>query len=395
MPIKHFLTLWTPDGSQFLDHLGDFMSLNCVLAEGNIGTLSVTIPGTHDYTGFRRDGRIAFYRIPTAEFVSGQPELQLVGNTVWLIVDRKRTIDADRRETIQIFCVHPNDLLTRRVVAYSEGSAEADKSGAADDLMKAYVRENFTATGDTARNWSSSLFAVANDTTAAPTVTKAASYRTVLTVCQELAAAAATAGTYANFEVYGTETGPFTFRTYIGQRGADQSSTSGQPLSISVTMGEFGAVELEENWADIATYVYGGGAGKKDERIVTAAWDTALINGSPYGRIEYFQDAGGTDDGAVTTTAAEQALRERRPRILFTGAVKDTEAATFGEEYNWGDRVVGEYARPDPIAQGFTDFQQYDCRVDPVRISVQRSEDPETGEFIEQETLDIRLRSES
>jgi hypothetical protein len=387
------ITLWSPGGAQFLDFLDDFTTLECVLSEGNIGTLVLTLPSTHNYTFYRRDARVAFYRAPTAALSTGQPRLRLVGNTVWLLAGRKRTISSGK-ESVTLICVHPNQLLSRRIVQYSEGSAQADKSAAADDEIKAYVRENFTAATDTTRNWSSSLFTVDANTTAAPAVDKAASERTILNVCQELAAAASALGTYTNFEVIGTETGPFHLRTYTGQRGADRSSTSGQTLVLSAASGAFDTVEIEENWIDMASYVYGGGAGKGDERIITAAWDTDLINGSPYGLIEYFQNSG-SDDPAVVTDDANKALRERRPRIVFTGSVNDTAAATFMEEYDWGDRVVGEYTRPDPQGQGFTDVQQFDCRVDPVRIQVRRTEDPETGEQKEQETLDIRLRHES
>jgi hypothetical protein len=92
--------------------------------------------------------------------------------------------------------------------------------------------------------------------------------------------------------------------------------------------------------------------------------------------------------------AATHALRDHRPREMFTGAVVDTDRIVFMRDYNWGDRVVGEYARPDPYI-GWIDVRQFDCRVDPVRIRVDRRVDPATGITTETETLDIRLRSES
>ncbi len=394
--ISHLLTLWSPDGTQFLDDLSDFTTLECVLSEGNIGTLVLTLPPTHNYTNFRRDARIAYYRSPAAALTGGQPRLRLVGGTTFLLAGRKRAIDlVNHKETTSLIAVHPNHLLTRRVIAYDEGSAEADKSAAADNVIKAYVRENFTTATDTARNWASTLFTVDADLGAAPTVAKAASYRTVLNTCQEVAAAASGGGTYTNFEVIGAERGAFRLRTYTEQRGANRSSTSGKPLVISVAMGEFNGVELEENWMEIATAVYAGGSGRQDERLTTFVSDTALINESSFGWFEWFQSAGGTSDAGVLADEALRALREHRPRVVFSSAVKDTEFATFMEEYDWGDRVIGEYARPDPQGTGFVDVQQFDCRVDPVRIRVERSENPETGQQTEAETLDIRLRSEA
>lgn len=389
------VTLWAPNGLFFLDDLSDFITLDCVLSEGNIGTLVLTLPATHDYTLFRRDARIAFYRIPPAALTSA-PRLQLVGGTTFLLVGRKRTIDlANRRETVTITCVHPNHLLSRRVVAYDEGTAQADKTAAADNSIKAYVSENFVSATDGARNWASSLFTVDGNTSAAPSIAKAASYRTVLTVCQELAAAATASGTYTNFEVIGSETSAFRLRTYTGQRGTDRSSTSSQPLVLSAAGGAFDSMELEESWIDLANAIFAGGGGKLDERLTTFVSDTASITESSYGWSEWFQNAGGTTDATVLNDEAMRALREHRARVVSTGTVRDTEAATFGEEYDWGDRVVMQYARPDPQGQGFTDAQQFDCRVDPVHIHVERTEDTETGEQREVETLDIRLRSES
>lgn len=396
MSVQHFLTLWSPDGTQFLDDLTDFITLDCVLSEGNIGTLTLTLPPGHNYTNFRRDARVAYYRAPTAQLTSGQPRLHLVGDTTWLLVSRKRTIDiVDRNEIVTVICVHPNHLLARRVIAYDEASAQADKSATADNAIKAYVRENFVSATDGVRNWASALFTVDADLGAAPTVDKAASYRTVLTTCQEVAAAASAAGTYTNFEVIGTENGAFRLRTYTGQRGSDRSSTSGQALVISAAGGAFDSVELEENWIDLANAVYAGGGGRQDERVTTFVSDAVSIAESPYGWSEWFQSAGGSTDASVLNDEAMRALREHRARVVFSGAVKDTEFATFGEEYDWGYRVVGEYARPDPLGTGFVDVQQFDCRVDPVHIHVERTEDAETGEQREVETLDIRLRSEA
>lgn len=397
MPSLHILTLCTPQGDR-LDYLSDFITLDCVLSEGNIGTLTLELPPTHKYDFFQRDARIAYYRAPPNDLSAGQ--FRLVGNTLWLLTGRARQIVRDGsgwRETIAIKAVHPNHLLARRVVAYDEGTTNADKTAAADDMIKAYVRENFTAASDTTRNWAATLFAVDADLVAAPSVQKAASYRTVLTVCQELAAAAATAGTYTNFEIYcpTPENGALRLRTYTGQRGENRSSSSGQPLVLSLAGGGFDSVRLEEDWTDMASVVYAGGSGRLDERLVpTAVRDTDLINGSPYGRIEWFQTASG-DDVFVLTDEGRRALRERRPRQLFTASVRDTEVATFGEEFDWGDRVIGQYERPDSQTGVFTDIQQFDCRVDPVRIHVERSEDPETGKQRETETLDIRLRSET
>lgn len=391
----HQVSIWTPQGGGFLGDLSDFLSLECVMVEMKVGTLKVELPDTRNFNLFRRDARIAYYRAPSGDFTTGGPRMRLVGNTTWLVVKRQRTVNESGAQTVTILAVHPNHLLSRRVVYADEGTPESDKTGTADNLIKEYVRENFVSSSDTSRNWSSTLFTVDGDLSRAPSVSKSASYASVLTTCQELAGSGTTAGTYTGFEVSGLENGPFNLRTYTGQRGANRSFSSGNSLIISVAQGQLSNVELEEDWSEMATFVLAGGAGTDDGRIITASWDTPLIKGSPYGLIEYFQNAGSTDDPAIVTDEADRALRERRPRRIFTGTVRDSARATFGEEYDWGDLVVGEYARPFPNNAGFTDFQQFDSRVDPVRSRVIRTGTSKSGLPIFREALDIRLRDES
>lgn len=388
MSYSNYCALYSPDGV-YLEPVNDFLELNCTLAEMQIGVLTLVFPGVaHDATKFVRGSRIAYYRAPTASLGGGV--FRLVGNTMWRIVRRERKVNSRYEQLIRITAVHPNALLAHRVVAYDEESAQADKTGAADDIIKAYVRENFLTATDTDRNLAAARFAVETDVGAAPSVTKTGSYRTVLTLCQEIASAATQAGTYTGFEVFSpTETGAFTLRTYTGQRGTDRSSTSAAPLALGLTRGSLNTVELDEDWTQAVSFVYAGGSGKQDERVTGTASDTALIESEPYGRVEWFQSVGTTDDTASLDDEAARALRERRPRTVFTGDVIDTEAATFGDEYDWGDRVIGEYTD-----LRVAHVQQYDCRVDPVRITIKREENEETGLFEEHETLDIRLRGE-
>lgn len=384
----NYCALYSPDGA-YLEPINDFLELDCTLVEMQIGVLVLTFPGiAHDATKFVRGGRIAYYRAPTASLGGGV--FRLVGQTMWRIVRRERKVNSRYEQLIRITAVHPNALLAHRVVAYDEASAEADKTDFADDMIKAYVRENFLTATDTDRNLTAARFAVETDVGAAPSVTKTGSYRTVLTLCQEIAASATQAGTYTGFEVFSpTETGAFTLRTYTGQRGVDRSSTGTNQLVLALTKGSLNTVELDEDWSQLASFVYAGGSGKKDERLTGTAGDTALIEGDPYGRIEWFQSASNADAQAAVDDEAARVLREKRPRVVFTGDVVDTEYATFGDEYDWGDRVIGEYTD-----LRVAHVQQYDCRVDPVRITVKRSENEETGLFEEHETLDIRLRGE-
>jgi hypothetical protein len=387
---NNYCALYSPDGVH-LGPINEFIYLDCTLAEMQVGALVLVVPGVgRDAAQIPIGSRVAYYRAPVAGLGNGI--YRLVGQTTWIVMRRQRLVNNNYEQLIRLTCLHPNVLLSSRVIAYDEATAEADKTAAADDMIKAYVRENFLTATDSARNLAAARFAVEADTGDAPSIMKAASYRTVLPTLQEIAAAAATAGTYTGFEMYSpTETGAFTLRTYTGQRGTDRSSTGVNPLVLTLTRGSLNSVELDEDYTEMISAVYAGGSGKKDERIVSSpALDTSLIATFPYGRFEWFQSVSAVDDTAVLDDEAARVLREKRPRVLFTGDVRDTEYATFGEEYDWGDRVIGEYTDLRVAA-----VSQYDCRVDPVRITIERQENQETGMFDETETLDIRLRGEA
>lgn len=390
MSTSNYCALYSPEGV-YIEPINDFVYLDCTLAEMQAGALVLVIPGAgRDAAQIPIGARIAYYRAPTAGL--GDGVYRLVGQTMWIVMRRQRAVNNNYEQMIRITALHPNVLLSSRVIAYDEGTAEADKTDFADDMIKAYVRENFLTATDTARNLAASRFAVEADVGAAPSVMKQASYRTLLTICQEVAAAGTAAGTYTGFEMYSpTETGAFTLRTYTGQRGTDRSSTGNKPLVLTLTRGSLNSVELDEDYTEMVSAVYAGGSGKKDERQVsTPALDSALISLFPYGRFEWFQSVSAVDDTNVLDDEAARVLREKRPRKLFTGDVKDTEYATFGEEYDWGDRVIGEYTDLRVAA-----VSQFDCRVDPVRITIERKESEETGALEELETLDIRMRGEA
>lgn len=391
----HNILLYPPSGQALPIALSDFVKVDCLLVENAIGAIEVALPMQYPDEIFLRDARIAFFRMPASDALRTVPKL--VGNTAFLLTRRRKVQQDDGTWRQIIVGVHPNHLLNRRIIAYNEGTSQASKTDLADDLIKAIVRENFTAATDTTRNWTSSVFTVDANTSASTTVRIEMSYRTVLDVLQEVVAQAKTEGTYTGFEVSTlSETGVPTFRTYINQRGVDRSSTSGQPLKISAVDNAFTNIALDEDWTNAPSFIYALGQGALDERAVGTWEDTNLTATSPWGRYELATNQAQTEVTLMLEGVAKRRLWQLRPRKVISGKVVDTEPATFGEEYDWGDVVVGEFFTPFVYgsASGVR-FDSRDCRVDPVRITVDRTEDPETGIVTTTETLDITLRSDA
>lgn len=335
-----------------------------VLSEMQVGALTMRIPSRlYPLDYFARD-----YRLTIGRGVAGrQPALE--GDATWLI--RRRRYLRDQR-IYEVTALHANHLLARRIVAYAAGSSQATKTGTADNLMKAVVRENLTAATDAARNLSSSLFAVQADTSAAASVSMSFSRDNVLATLQQLAQASATAGTYCGFEVR-TVAGVLTFVTYTGQRGVDRRAGSSSALIIGPDYRNLAETVIDEDWSAESTYIYAAGQGQGSARLEAMASSSAVIARSPFGRIEALKDGRNTADSTQLQDDADAALYAARARASLEGAILDAPQSTYGIHYGWGDRVTAQ-----------VDSYQVDALIDPVHITVDQSGG---------EVRDIRIRS--
>lgn len=353
-----------PFGASFGD-LNAFESFDLTLAENNIGALTITLPPSYRYDRFLKDGRIAVYRS-----ILGRPPT-LVGNALWLIRNRRKVLSRGKRSYV-IRAVHANDILRRRIIAYNSGTANTSKTDQADDLIKAFAREQLTTATDTTRNLSSSLFTIQADTAQGPSISKAAARRNLLTVCQEIANAAAQAGTYVGFEVRADSETALQLVTYINQRGTDRRSGTSQQLVLNVDAA-LGEIAYEEDWTEEVSSVYAGGQGEGAQRAIGTATDTGLSGSSPVGLIEDFYNDNMTTDTTQLNDDADHQLFLHRSKVSFSASVDDIPGATFGLHYDWGDLASAQF-----------DDVTIDCRVNPVRIAFSRDQG---------ERLDIRLRT--
>lgn len=322
------------------------------LKERDVGVLSLTYPPTVPLSYLQKDGRVI------VSYNGAQD-----GSALWLIRRVKPTFSG-RERLIEVTAVHANHLLKRRIVAYVAGSSQAQKTGAADDLMKAVVRENFTAPTDTTRTMSATygIASVAADLSAGPSVSKAFSRQNVLKVLQDLADLAAAQGTYVGFEVRSVG-GSLQFVTYTRQRGTDRRASSGNYLRVAPSTGAIQSSSLDYDWSDEITYCYALGQGIEASRAVGTAQNTTAEALSPIGRIEDTYQANNTSDTAILDDNAAQQLYTQRARVRYAAKAQDTPGFIYNRDYTWGDYLT------------ITDFgQQFDCRVDPVRVRWDRSQ---------------------
>ena len=98
--------------------------------------------------------------------------------------------------TLTVTGVDGNDLLRRRIVAYAAGAAQAEMTDQSDDMCRAIVLDNLGSdAADGAADQQHVSEPVRRRTRMAASLTKAFARRNVLTVLQDIADIAATAGT--------------------------------------------------------------------------------------------------------------------------------------------------------------------------------------------------------
>jgi hypothetical protein len=313
-----------------------FLRLRYTLSAAQIGSLEIDLPTSFDASSIGRDWQIEVWRSP------GTGPEYLEGNKRWLI-RRVRQVFADRN-SLTLMAVCPNDLLRRRIIAYDAGSAFTDKTGTADDLIKALARENMTTGITGARDVSGALtavFEVAGDTSQGASVSVACARDNLLTTVRKLCEASITAGTYLAFDVTWTGT-IFQLQTYADQLGADHRYPSGQnPVILSQQFGNLADVEVVDAYEDEITVVVAGAQGLGSARTIATATDTTRRDASPFNQCEVFHQ--GNTAGYSSTILADLAdarLRAGRPVRTITGRVAETPGTQYGRDWGWGDRVT-------------------------------------------------------
>lgn len=330
-----------------------------------IGTLEVRLPyGRIPSNWLKRD-----YILTIQRAISGGARVTAL-ETVYRIYKWRHYRDAAGMAFTVIYARDANDLLRRRSIAYYAQSAQASKSAtAADNIIKALVRENLASTASdyassTLRGLNATAFTVQADLGLGASTSKGCSWRRLIEVCQELAAASWNAGTYLAFDVVVRPGLGSELRTYTGQRGIDRRS-GGNALTLSEASGTLTGVEEIYDYSELVTTVYAGGKGEEALRIVQSA-STTPPNG-PTSRIETFTTAFDGETAAYVLAEANSRLSAGRGKISFAANFQETASCVFGRDINFGD-----YVR----AEGFS--TTYDVRADTVILRM----DEQGQEFI-------------
>lgn len=342
-----------------LARLHRFTRLEYILVESGIGVAIIEVPELLPAGLLVEDNRLEIYR----KAFGGLKYLD--GDAVFLLRDWETFQVSPTRVQTTLVAYSANELLDRRIVAYNEESSLGENSGPADDVMKAFTRQNLGSLASDNDRDLSAYVAVQADAGAGPTISKEAPYRSLYKTLQELAQTSADAGTPVFFDIVKSSASGLEFRTYRTVRGVSRLRSDAAPLVLSLSNGSLSDVKREYLSRDEENVIY-----LKPEET-PAATNAGRLVVSALNRREGLSTAG--SDSAARSAEAEAALRAGRVREVYTATMQNTNRIQYGRNVGFGDRVPIIFNR-----------RQGTARLESVRVTVENFS----------ETINVGLRIE-
>lgn len=365
MATQYTCRITDPTGQNLLAIVDNFVdnpagggsALGYTLNVGNVGALRLTLPATFDDSLLLLDGRIGAWRS-----INGRPPT-LDGETVFLIRTWEYT-----EETTTVTAYSANHLRLRRIIDYFAGTSYSSKTTptAAGNLIKTFVSENMLAGISAAdRQGAETQADISAYLTNQPNLGDGAAlamqcaWRNLDTVIREVCDASTYAGTYMTSDIVAPTESTLQLRTYATARGVDHRAGSAQPVILSPASGSLANCRLIVDRSEEVTFAIAAGRGEGTARLVQTASDPVRMAESPYNRIEQFGDYNNISDAAALQDIADAMVRAGRPRIEFLADVVETDGATRGIHYDYGDMVTASFRN-----------NQYDSRLDVIEVAV-------------------------
>lgn len=371
------VSLYNPQGTIAIQ-IDDWTSIEAAYSVNAIGAVVLSLPPRYPLSLLRRDSRLWIER----QAVTGGM-WKTLGERLWLLRRKGLKLSQSGEYSLRVVAYDANYILDAPIVAYAAGTDFSDKSEAADDMMKAIIRENLGGLAtDTARDLSAYITVAANNSSA-PVIDKGFAWQNVLKVLQDIAKTSAQLGTYLAFDLVATNPSSLIFKTYINQRGVDRRHPETSSVTRpSVTLGaeNLASIEYDFDATNERTYAYAGGAGEEADRLIAEASDETRMAISPFNRREVFRDVRNIDDEAQLEDEAEAAVRAGLPVETYSGVYVESNKI-FGKDFDFGD-----YVTVDLRNTGMTTFTgpTVDCRIDTVKIVASQGD----------EKIDLKFRSE-
>lgn len=245
------------------------------------------------------------------------------------------------------------ELLNRRIVYAAAGDAEAAMTDQADDLIKAVVIDQLGSDAAAGRDLTSvgGGFTVQGNVSDGAAIEANFSYRNVLELCQEAAAASLQSGTPLYFDIVplvsSSVTGAlaFQFRTYTEQRGDNRAWDSGNPLFVGEDWGNLEAGSVDFDATGEYNWCLALGDGEGADRDTAYASYADRVDASIWNLREGTADGRGFVTSIWTSLSycAGLFLEDHRLKYKFGGDIVETPYFRYGRDWHFGDRVAAVY----------------------------------------------------
>lgn len=335
-------TAWTP----YYEYLGaiEFEAAELAQRQNEVGTGLVTgVRGVDP-------GRLGRDAILVSSYADDAADVVL--REAWLVRRRQRRTES-RTTVVDLQLRDLNHLLTRRIIAYYAGSAQAAKTGTASQLMVDFARQQLTTATDATRN---APILIPDADAFGSTQSVACSRDNLIDVLRDIAEAEAQRGTWIGFGVsaatvdgIGVDGLAPTFRVYQDLRGVDRRNE----ISLSAEAGGLSTITVDEDWTTEATRSYIGGAGEGAARMVAQAERADLGVLGPFALIENWLDATNIKTASYLTARADAELRTLTARARYQASIAFSSGLRWGRDIGFGDRLY--IGVDDVLADGRVD----------------------------------------
>ena len=254
--------------------------------------------------------------------------------------------DQNSRLGVEIGGPDINDLMRRRMVVNYEGTDEANKNDAADNVMKEYVDEQ--CVNDASDPAPSSGDRQIPDYSIEVSVGLAANFRyagswlPLIDVLKDVSDGSRANDVEVFWDIVTLNVGPpieFQLVTKLDQLGQDRTATA----IFDDARGNLQQPEFRYDASEEINYVYVSGDGAAELMESQQVFDTERINVSRYNRCEGPGYAGYSGEDTVIEDSGLSELRNGEPIEEFTSYISDQDSMRFGIDWNFGDKVTAKF----------------------------------------------------
>lgn len=400
MSVQYRIDFDGPAG--LIDNFGDFLGLNFTLQASGLGSYTL------DLSGF--DGRItsipddAIMRVWMIDPAFGIPWTNVFNGIHKTFVD---TVAENGRLTWQSYGPSCEELLDKEIVAYPSGTAEANKSGPASTVMRAYVRENIgtLATVGNGRDYDGvNPVVLAADTAVGPTWTGSRARKRLLDVLAGIRHDSYQQGDPVDFRVNYQDGYQFQFqagklgvdRTVDGLDGAGGSlgHKRDAPVILSPRYGNCRSQVRSRSRYNEANLAIALGPGEGAARTFAVVQDTAAIGTSPIAQRVTTVNAVNESGGSGLLAAASASLdanvsRDKYHIAPFKGTARallslfpGLDTRNFTAEVLWRDYFLFDFVTVEDYRTG----ARQNVQIEEVSVTVRR-----LGAKVEEINMKVRV----